>query len=126
MRKIGIEQPISNEVLKIAKNARRWALRENRGKSQGMCIETSQLIRAKLEKIGIKSKVRGWKFYLSDKKEDDYNSHYWVEINGKILDVTADQFNPIIREKPKMRAIVFHKKKALSNYYHSCDGACYS
>ena len=116
MKKIGIGQPISNEVLRIAKNARRWALKVNCGKSQGMCDATSLRIKKKLEKIGIKSKVKGWKFYFGKKR---YNTHYWVEIGETILDVTADQFNCIIEGKPKMKAIVFHNKKELTDYYSS-------
>ena len=108
MEKIGIEIPIPQETIKVARSVRRWVLKHN-GNSGGMCYDASLEI---LARIGWPTKIiRGW--FQTDERE---MFHYWIEIGKNILDVTADQFNYLL-EKTKMRSIVFAKINSLTNFY---------
>jgi hypothetical protein len=70
---------------------------------RALCLEASRELRDEYLKNGINAIVVQGTFYVDnpnenfDEEYDDetYNNplHYWVEINGEIIDITADQFN---------------------------------
>lgn len=73
----------------------------------GRCIEASDLILAKFKQLGISGakSVEGWCKYDDDSgcSSRDYDEHTWVEYQGRILDITLDQFQPFIDESiPKV------------------------
>jgi hypothetical protein len=110
-------------IEEIAKNARNKVLK-HWGDLRAVCLDVSRYLRNQLIKNGYKAIVVQGTFAvdepnmeycedLDQDNEDDakaiYNPlHYWVEVNGKILDLTADQFNDEIEnELDKMPEIVF-------------------
>ena len=110
MKSYGIEQPIDHRILNVARKVRRWVLGEN-GASAGMCWDASKKICTLLNQIGIKARVRGG--YFRGRYEE---THYWVAVNGCVLDVTADQFNYF--DSPfKMKPIVYSRNLDLGKLY---------
>ena len=57
MRKYGIEAPIPINILTIARRIRRWCIRANGGKSDGMCSVASMFLCEELEKAGYLSEL---------------------------------------------------------------------
>ncbi len=70
--------------------------------SGGMCLDASEILVERLKELGYDANVVEGRFEIDfpDPAEIDYigeewahtPTHYWVEIGGKILDVTADQY----------------------------------
>jgi hypothetical protein len=95
-----------NKILKIAKKVRKDII-EIYDNPKAICLEASRLLKKELEENGFKSDIIMGKFVvdeplncadyleMDDNEEDNYiyePLHYWIEIEGKILDITADQF----------------------------------
>jgi hypothetical protein len=128
-------------ILKTAQDLLEVYKDEDKYDIQAQCLKISKTLQQKLKEKGINSKVIMGTFdidepneeFYSDWDNDDFNSveemeeaklhalHYWVEIDGKILDITASQFqNEVIDEEIPM--IVYdnyeenpryHKEKTL-------------
>jgi len=63
---------------------------------EGFCFEASIILGLRLQRYGLRPNfVCG---YIQD-KYGYFHGHYWLEINGNILDITGDQFNKKL-EKP--------------------------
>lgn len=117
MNRIGIISKIDPKILKIAKNIRKWALKENNGYTYGMCRECSIRIITALKQCKIEARLSY--NYSGFKTDRDFCLHYWVIIKKNneeyILDVTADQFNYAL--KRKMGNIVFGPKNKFKKYH---------
>lgn len=74
-------------------------LKQMFGRGQGECYEVSTFLFHYLKKLGYKPKLIKGTFLTDlpydyrEKKEGGEALHYWIEIEGLILDLTAEQFN---------------------------------
>jgi len=110
-------------IEQIAINTRKKTLKYY-GDLRAVCLDVSRDLKNELIKNGYKAIVVQGTFsidnpnmeYCEDLDLDDekdaeaiYNPlHYWVEVEGKILDITSNQFNDEIEnELDKMPNIVF-------------------
>lgn len=89
---------INDFLTKEARNARRWVLRKNNGKSYGMCADASEKLLNRILRVfpdvSFDDAFICGEFYVL--RDGDFVSagyHYWVEWNNTIIDVTADQFS---------------------------------
>lgn len=73
--------------------------------SQGACIDASHMLAVALQGLGYDARVHE-AYFRADKKfdvdwvedymEEGFHSHSWVELDGQVVDPTADQFNPAL------------------------------
>lgn len=89
-------------IMLSAKTIREKAIKEHTD-LKAMCYEISLELSNELKKHSIDSKVIKGSFYIDTPDESQYEDdidedemrlapHFWVEVNNKILDITADQF----------------------------------
>lgn len=84
--------PPKAAIVKIANAARKYAeehCSDETSEAGGMCFLASQFIYDKLEKLGYEPVIAEGEFVLGRGNSGD---HVWVELDGMIIDVTADQF----------------------------------
>jgi len=109
---LGQIHPLPKPIALIAQRIRRQILKKY-GTTEDACWTAAQLLVKELRRHGHSCRIQHGKFRV----EDAYPvaGHSWVEIKGRILDITADQFNPRLRTIT-MRAIVHGTPKELSPY----------
>jgi hypothetical protein len=87
-------------ILQIAQQTRDAILGEF-SCTTAVCLEASKALSEKLNEAGYNAKVVEGTFeidfpdqeYYDEEDEDMYiPKHFWVEVNNKLLDITADQF----------------------------------
>jgi len=92
------------------------------GEGYALCHPISILVFRCLKHMGLKPKlIKG--YFQTDlpsehDDENDFNGealHYWVELDGHIIDLTACQFNDEI-EGERMPEIIFCNKKSYPRY----------
>lgn len=105
-RKLGVLIPLPKKALKIARQVRKKILKDNGGNSRGMCLDASHELQRKLTEAGFFCELCEGKFHLEEPEEKSVVHHYWIALNGAILDVTADQFNDEM-DGIQMAAIVY-------------------
>jgi hypothetical protein len=86
---------------------------------QAVCLDVSRELTKELQKYGYKAQIVQGTFEIDDpnmenydewdekdfNNEEDFNDviyhplHYWVEVNGMIIDITASQFNDEIEDE---------------------------
>ena len=88
------------EIIKIAERVRKELI-EIYDSPKAVCLEASRMLKKELEQYGaiiiqgrFKIDEPDMENYDLDYEEDIISDplHYWVEIEGEILDITADQF----------------------------------
>ena len=99
----------------------------------GLCCYASKKLRLLLRIEGIRSKLIGGTFAIDspnleyiDAEYHDYKriffpSHYWLEINSLIIDITADQFNDELIDD-EMNEIVIETYENSPRYLKSSMG----
>lgn len=90
------------DVLMIAKSVRKEIV-SYYGTTEGTCLDASRTLLRELGRLLSKSDpiIAFGEFMLDIPNHTA--THFWVEINNKVLDVTADQFNPWVQFKiPKI------------------------
>lgn len=96
------------EVYKIAQEVRS-ELDKKYKDITGHCVEASDMIKERLDKLGIQSEVvEGYCVYDDDSSCTDrcYDEHTWVIADGDVyVDVTADQFNSCLYDCNQFPAI---------------------
>lgn len=108
-----------DKILKIAREVRS-SLLDSDESSTGMCGFCSRELVKVLVQSGFNAIVQGGTIDLDDPMTDDegvdvYDPlHYWVEIDGYVIDLTADQFNDFVDEK--FHNIVFDAFEELGRY----------
>lgn len=99
---------IKNEtiIMQIASNVRKKLVYELDSENlNSFCLEAANELRAELQKKGIKAIVVQGTFEVDNGIiEDDFEEelfqplHYWVEVQGKVLDITGSQFQEFVNE----------------------------
>jgi hypothetical protein len=113
MKWLGIQRPISEPVLRVARRVRRRIIEQGCGKSNGSCGDASSQIAGELRGLGIwcQAGVADFCSYKKRKEKRCWEGHVVVRIDRRfILDVTADQFNDALmmcQQQLQMRAIVY-------------------
>ena len=88
------------EIIKIAERVRKELI-EIYDSPKAVCLEASRMLKKELKQYGaiiiqgrLKIDEPDMENYDLDYEEDIISDplHYWVEIEGEILDITADQF----------------------------------
>lgn len=86
-----------NEISSIALQVRNEFI-DIEGDISGLCLDISTKIQGRLKALGMHSDIIEGGFYLDFPMELDdgtecYDSlHYWIEVDGFIIDATATQF----------------------------------
>lgn len=105
-------------IQKICRDVRRMILKEE-GTSTDQCGYASEEIQARLNELGIQVSIRDGRFLIDYKRYNKFHQmpHTWIEWNGMPIDITADQFNPYLKCKNRVKAIVFgtHKHRFLTS-----------
>ena len=105
------------ETLRIIKSSckyvRKLVLKWGEGDPAGQCYESSYHLKECLYKHGIKTELVGGVFNVDfDRKGNrvemasDEDGHFWLDWNGVVIDVTADQFNCQLEKENEVKAIV--------------------
>jgi len=81
--------------------------------SLGKCIYASDRLYEELKKVGVEN-VRLVEGYILTNADPPEMQHNWVEVDGKILDITCDQFNDIMPAGEEFKPIEYPADK---NYY---------
>jgi hypothetical protein len=115
------------KIYRIAKKIREDMENEFEGDLTGTCAYSSNYLQIALKEEGIDSIIIEGTFDIdnpdcSELDDEDINNeciyhppHYWVEVEGYILDITADQFNDELH-KETMPDIVFGSYMDLDRY----------
>lgn len=117
---------MNNNILKIAEQVRKELI-EIYDSPKDVCLEACKMLKKAFSENGIASQIIQGKFkidepcnYIDDNYE--YNEevnfeplHYWIEINGCILDITADQFDDVVIYD-EVEEITFGTYENLSRY----------
>jgi hypothetical protein len=96
-----------NRILIKATQEVRKAIIRKFGSIDCRCLDASTMLRKKLIKQNYPAKIIEGKFKLDIPVPGPHDKplltplHYWVELNNKIIDVTADQFQNAVRENLK-------------------------
>lgn len=123
---------IAGDVQKSIVQIARDILRYYNYDVKAMCLSISKSLRDELIKNGYgKAMVVAGEFYVDSPDESLWEDnlsnieegeepnhmvlHYWVELNGKIIDITASQFNDEL-DNEKMPKIVIGTYDELSRY----------
>ncbi len=121
MRYLGIETPPPRGVLAIARSVRRRILK-TRGSVSGHCGEASQILEERIrDELGIRCyHVCG--DFCADKGSNPatWEGHSVVVIGRYILDITGDQFNPLLvqhKQSVRLRSVVFGSRSELDFRY---------
>lgn len=117
-----------NKVYEIAKMVRDEILCEgDTDSTHGLCAYCSKELRTALAFHFIEAKIVKGTFAIDSPDPEYYPeemegceeiyfpTHYWVEVDGYIVDITADQFNDEIDDEP-MPEVVIGKYEALERY----------
>lgn len=124
---------LHERLVRIARSVRNELLRKE-GDLCAQCLEVSKALSERLAQKGYRAKViRGtfaidnpnWEFYdewdPSDFKSPEamefaiyHPLHYWVEAEGFLLDITADQFSDEVDER--LPAVVVGRYRDLPRY----------
>lgn len=81
------------KIIEIAKKVRKEIV-SYYGTTKGTCLDASRTLLRELGRCTLKcNPIIAFGEFLLD-SNNCKATHFWVEINDKILDVTADQFNP--------------------------------
>lgn len=126
--KILSESFIDNNILSIAKAFRNNVIKDH-GDLKAMCYEISLGLSHELKKHEIDSKVIKGYFYIDNPDESQYDDeidesemrlapHFWVEVNNKILDITADQFQDEV-EGERIDEITYGNYNDFDRYINS-------
>jgi hypothetical protein len=86
-------------VREVAKLVRDFIIKEY-GDSGGMCIDATRYLTKLLALRKVEFKAYEGRVYFEDNAEMASGYHVWLEVDGIIVDVTADQFNTAYVEKP--------------------------
>ena len=120
------EPKASRNVLKIAKDVRKEVVKEYGSDDlNAYCMEASEKLALRLNAAGFKTAkaIRGWYEVDEGIIEDDSDeerfdpTHYWVEVDGKILDITGSQFQEFVSDE--LPDIAHGSYKQLGRYHRS-------
>jgi hypothetical protein len=75
----------------IASEAREFVVRKYGNPPHGGCLDASKFLARKLRKLGFNPKIVHGEFF--EKVRLNSWPHWWVTVNGLLVDVTADQFD---------------------------------
>ena len=118
------------KIYKIAKDVREGICFEfGSDILDGLCYYTSEQLKKELGLEGFKSKLIAGIFEVDEVDQEfvDFmggeldeelykQSHYWLELKGFIIDITADQFNMYLNKNKAMSQIVIGTYRNLPNY----------
>lgn len=121
---MGMKRLSFKEILVVAKRVRTGLINHYKDDTlMGYCCDASRILQRTLRRKGIKTRVvKG--FYKIDDPAAYYGSdnpldipeaiHFWLEVRGKIVDITATQFWDAVKEE--IPPVVHGEYKALSRY----------
>ena len=104
-------------ILKVASE-----LRQRIGCVHGLCCCASVVLAAMLRKKKLKPKILKGTFQTDLPTEGDYSGehenggkslHYWVQVSGFLVDITADQFNAELEGDDQPEIVVFPPKRSV-------------
>lgn len=95
-KKINMDETIYNLALKVRKVFEDYFTTDK--SLLGLCLDASIHLKWLLARNGIKSTIVHGTFKNDDIATPEFN-HYWIKVNGYILDITATQFNPFLSTK---------------------------
>ena len=107
-------------ILKVASE-----LRQRIGCVHGLCCCASVVLAAMLRKKKLKPKILKGTFQTDLPTEGDYSGehenggkslHYWVQVSGFLVDITADQFNAELEGDDQPEIVVFPRSEASWRY----------
>lgn len=101
-------------VTRIAKRIRKKLLTEQ-PTTDGCCYDASRMIARELRKLGYKPKLVQGDVKLDGTGIFARGFHFWLELDGRVIDVTGDQFNNEI-EGDRIPEIVIEPICKLNRY----------
>ena len=122
MQYYGIHPRSNKNIIKIARRVRKKMRHENSDFPVGYCWDASRELFGELCSQGIKSElVKGCFWCVRDSKRirGDFNTHWFIKIKNKFLDITGDQFNQRLKnleQSLRVNQVVFDYVSYLDRY----------